>query len=130
MNGHDDEVARPDEPRALASAWYQSWLDRDMDRLREILAEGFVHTSPFGTLEGREHYLEVVEPMSRDSVVDLEIHEMLEGPGVVVVRFTNHTPKGDMPTCEWIRCDGGRIVAIESYYDSRPARESLDRDSY
>jgi len=53
----------------LARLWIESWAKMDMDWLRQHLATGFVHTSPFGRLEGRDHYLATVEPLARSLLI-------------------------------------------------------------
>lgn len=54
----------------LAVGWIEAWARMDMVWLRERVAPDFVPVSPFGRLEGRESYLETVEPMARKSVSD------------------------------------------------------------
>ena len=61
----------------LARGWIEAWIRMDMEWLRKKLAPDFVHTSPFGRLEGREPYLEAVEPMARKSVVELEVKDVI-----------------------------------------------------
>ncbi len=115
--------------RELAGIWFDAWKDLDIERLREILAPSFVHVSPLGRLEGRDHYLEVVEPMARASVVELEVHEILAEGEVAAVRFTNETPNGSVESCDWIRARDGRIEEIRSFYDSVLVRETLGDSS-
>jgi ketosteroid isomerase-like protein len=100
----------------------------DFDWLRENLTTDFVHTSPFGRLEGRDHYLDTVEPMSRKSVQDLKIKEVLAGEDQAAVWFENLTPKGVIPSCDWVRVENGRIKEIQSFYDSMKVREVLSPD--
>lgn len=118
------------DPEFLAHAWYEAWGEGDVERVRTLLAPSFVHTSPFGRLEGRDHYLEVVEPMSRDSVVRLTVHEMVLGDGIAVVRFTNETRNGSVESCDWIRVRDGFITEVRSFYDSGSIKEQLEIDSY
>lgn len=66
------------EPSAeLAVGWIEAWIRMDLEWLWQHLADDFVHSSPFGRLEGRESYLATVEPMARKSVVELVIREVL-----------------------------------------------------
>ncbi len=44
----------------LAVGWIEAWIRMDLEWLKERLAPDFVHTSPFGRLEGRDFYLEKV----------------------------------------------------------------------
>ena len=109
----------------LAVGWIEAWIRMDMDWLREHLADDFVHVSPFGRLEGRDPYLEAVEPMARKSVMKLEIRDVIADGDRAAIWFDNHTPSGAVPSCDWIRVDGDRIREIQSFYDSTRVREVL-----
>jgi ketosteroid isomerase-like protein len=119
----------PDHRSAhLARGWIEAWIRMDIDWLREHLADDFVHTSPFGRLEGRDHYLETVEPMARKSVMKLEIREVVAGGDQAVVWFANTTPNGVVETCDWVRIENDRIREIRSFYDASAVRETLSAD--
>lgn len=97
----------------------------DLGWLRERLAPDFVHTSPFGQLEGREHYLATVEPMARKSVQELVIRDVVASGDQAAIWFENRTPGGVVPTCDWVRTSNGRITEIRSFYDTTPIRAVL-----
>lgn len=109
----------------LATGWIDAWIRMDIEWLRRHLAPGFVHTSPFGRLEGREHYLGTVEPMARKSVTRLQVKDVIASGDRAAVWFENTTPEGVIPTCDWIRVDDGLIAAIQSFYDAAAVREVL-----
>jgi hypothetical protein len=100
----------------------------DMAWLQEWLAPDFVHSSPFGRLEGRGLYLETVEPLARKSVQQLEIKDVIAAGNQAAVWFENRTPKGVIPSCDWVRVEGGVIKEIQSFYDSASVREVLSSD--
>ena len=112
----------------LATGWIEAWIRMDMEWLRKHLAPDFVHTSPFGRLEGRESYLETVEPMARKSVMKLEIKEVVAGEDQAAIWFENHTPNGVVDTCDWVRVEDGLIKEIRSFYDTAAVRETLSAD--
>ena len=64
-------------PESLARTWLRAWDTGDLSLLR--LAPDFVHTSPFGRIEGAEEYLRIVEPMSRKSVVGTAVKDVIGG---------------------------------------------------
>jgi hypothetical protein len=97
----------------------------DMEWLKERLAPDFVHTSPFGRLEGRDSYLATVEPMARKSVQKLEVKDVIASGDRAAVWFENRTPAGVIPSCDWARVEGGLIKEIQSFYDSTKVREVL-----
>lgn len=109
----------------LARGWIEAWNRMDIDWLRQRLAPDFVHVSPFGRLEGREPYLETVEPMARKSVQDLTIKDVVASGDQAAVRFENKTTKGAVESCDWVRIEGDQIKEIRSFYDSATVREAL-----
>lgn len=109
----------------LATGWIEAWIRMDMGWLRRHLDPAFVHTSPFGRLEGREHYLETVAPMARQSVNELVIRDVIADGDRAGVWFENHTPNGVVPTVDWVRVSNGMIQEIRSFYDSAAVRATL-----
>lgn len=109
----------------LAVGWIEAWIRMDMEWLRQRLAPDFVHTSPFGRLEGREHYLSIVEPMARKSVQKLELKDVIASGNQAAVWFVNETPEGVIPSCDWVRVEDDQIKEIRSFYDSSAVREVL-----
>ena len=112
----------------LARGWIEAWTRMDLRWLRERLAPDFVHTSPFGRLEGRESYLETVEPLARKSVQELDIKQIIATGDQAAVWFENRTASGIVPSCDWIRTRDGLITEIQSFYDSEKVREVLSPD--
>lgn len=112
----------------LVVGWIEAWIRMDMELLKERLAPDFVHTSPFGRLEGRDSYLKTVEPMARKSVRGLEIKHVIASGDLGAVWFENRTSKGVIPSCDWVRVEDGLIKEIQSFYDSALVREVLSRD--
>ena len=112
----------------LARGWIEAWIRMDMDWLREHLAPEFVHSSPFGRLEGRDHYLETVEPMARRSVARLVIRDVVADGARAAVWFENHTLDGVVQTVDWVLVSDGRITEIRSFYDSVTVRETLSNE--
>jgi len=112
----------------LASGWIEAWIRMDLDWLRQHLAPDFVHTSPFGRLEGRDRYLETVEPLARKSVVELKVLDVIGSGDRAAVRFENRTPEGVVESCDWVRVENGLIQEIRSFYDSGKIRDVLSSD--
>jgi len=112
----------------LAVGWIEAWIRMDMEWLKERLAPDFVHTSPFGRLEGRDFYLETVEPMARKSVQELEVRDVIADGNQAAVWFENRTPEGVIPSCDWVRVEDDAIKEIRSFYDSAKVREVLSPD--
>lgn len=109
----------------LARGWIEAWIRMDIDWLRRKLAPDFVHVSPLGRLEGRDSYLEAVEPLARKSVTELVVREVIGSGDQAAVWFENRTPAGVVPSCDWVRVEGDLIAEIRSFYDSARVREVL-----
>ena len=109
----------------LAVGWIEAWKRMDLEWLKARLAPDFVHTSPFGRLEGRETYLEAVVPMAQKSVMELTIKDVIASGDQAAVRFENRTPGGVVESCDWVRIEDDQIQEIRSFYDSVAIREVL-----
>lgn len=118
-------MATSERTAELARGWIEAWIRMDMDWLRQRLAPDFVHTSPFGRLEGRDPYLATVEPMARKSVQELVIREVIASGDQAAIWFENRTPKGVVDSCDWVRVEGDLIKEIRSFYDTTKVREVL-----
>lgn len=101
----------------LARQWIEVWDGGDPTTLP--LADDFVHESPFGRLEGREPYLDVVRPLAEQNVVSLHVRDVLSEGDRACVAFDMDTPTGPVACCDWVRVSGGRILSVHSYYDPR-----------
>ena len=113
---------------SLARGWIEAWIRNDMQWLHSHLAGDFVHTSPFGCLEGRDFYLETVAPMAQKSVQKLVIKQVVAQDNQAAIWFENHTPEGTIPSCDWLTIEGDKILSIQSFYDSSKVRQVLSQD--
>ncbi|MDH3207509.1 MAG: nuclear transport factor 2 family protein [Gemmatimonadota bacterium] len=113
-----------DSPGSLARTWLRAWDTGDLSLLR--LTPDFVHTSPFGRIEGAEEYLRIVEPMSRKSVLSITVRDVIEDEGRAAITYELETPAGRVEACDWIFVEQGRIREVNSYYDSVTNRAALD----
>jgi hypothetical protein len=113
-----------ESPGAVARTWLRAWDTGDLSLLR--LAPDFVHTSPFGRIEGAEEYLRIVEPMSRKSVLGITVRDVIEDEGRAAITYDLETPAGKVEACDWVFVEHGRILEVNSYYDSVTNRAALD----
>jgi hypothetical protein len=118
-----DRDAEAERCLQIARDWFEGWRTFDLSLLG--LAPDFVHTSPLGRFEGRETYLAAVEPMARKSSADILVHDMVVEGNVVVARYENVTPRGNVEAMDWIRIEGDVIQEINAVYDSVKVREVL-----
>lgn len=111
-------------PEGLARTWLEAWSTHDLGLLR--LTPDFVHTSPFGRIEGAAEYLRIVEPMSRKSVVAITVRDVISQGDRAAIAYELETPKGIVEACDWIHVRDGRICEVNAYYDSVTNREALE----
>lgn len=114
-----------DSPAQLARIWLRAWDIHDLSLLR--LTPDFVHTSPFGRIEGADEYLRIVEPMSRKTVRKITVRDVIEGDGRAAITYELETPAGTVEACDWVYVKDGRIREVNSYYDSVTNRAALER---
>jgi len=100
----------------LARAWIQGWIDGKPDDIP--LAENFTHSSPFGTVSGRQKYLDWVKPLAEKNVQELSIVKTLGDDTEAVIWFEMTGPEGPVPSVDWIHTENGEITAIHSFYDA------------
>lgn len=102
--------------KELVRKWFEVW---DTGAFYDIpVADNFKHTSPYGTIEGKQAYLKLVES-NKDKFLgnNFEIHDELYEKGKACVRYT--VSKGDfsLKVSEWYFLEGDKIVEIISYYN-------------
>ncbi len=100
----------------LARIWIEGWISGTPDDLP--LADDFIHSSPFGVVEGREKYLAWVKPLSAKNVNTLKIIKTLGNNSEAVIWFEMVTPKGMVLCCDWISVKDGTIKSVQSFYDA------------
>ncbi len=97
--------------RQIAESWLQAFRQRDLSGL--ALAEDFVHTSPYGEIQGRQAYLDLVrqyeEAFFRST---LQVQDLFGSGEKYAVRYL----VDGNPACDCIYIQEGRIWKIFSYY--------------
>lgn len=113
-----------ESPGTIARTWLRAWDSGDLSLLR--LTSDFVHTSPFGRIEGAEEYLRIVEPMSRKSVRGITVRDVIEAEDRAAITYDLETTAGTVEACDWIFVQNGRIREVNAYYDSVTNRKALE----
>jgi predicted SnoaL-like aldol condensation-catalyzing enzyme len=104
----------------LARIWIEAWSAGAPEGIP--LTEDFTHTSPFGRIEGRETYLEFMQPMTGEGAVPLTIVRVIREGDEAVVHYEMHLGSGPVHACDWIRAADGGIAEIHSFYDATDMR--------
>ena len=110
-------------PEALIHEWFTKWERGDFMNLP--LVDAFKHTSPFGTIEGKQEYINIVNA-NKDKFLGytFQIHDKLIGDNNACVRYTAR--QGDhfsLDVSEWFYFKGNLIASIVSYYHIGDIRE-------
>lgn len=91
-----------------SASWFDAFHARDLSRL--ILAEDFVHSSPFGEIKGREAYLNMVrenpEAFFRPTV---EIVDVLDSGDKFAVRYLVN----GNPACDCIYAEAQELISTD-----------------
>jgi hypothetical protein len=100
----------------LVKTWFEMWSTGDYRSLP--LAGEFTHTSPYGTIEGREEYLRIVAD-NEDQFLGFEfqILDELYDADKASVRYTARSGDHVLEASEWFFGDGENISSIISYYN-------------
>ncbi|MDX1378896.1 MAG: nuclear transport factor 2 family protein [Anaerolineales bacterium] len=99
--------------KTLADLWFDAFREKDISILEGNLAEDFTHTSPYGTIKGKEAYLDLVRenPEAFFSPV-IEILDVIESGNSFAVRYLVN----ENPACDCIYIQEDQISEIYSYY--------------
>ncbi len=110
------------ETLALIDDWFDKWERGDF--LSLPLDKDFKHTSPFGTIDGKEAYLNLVK-QNRDKFLGhrFTFHDKIIDGARGCVRYTTQQEDFAMDVSEWIYVEEGLIKEIISYYHVGEIRE-------
>ena len=118
-------------PRAddVVNAYLDAIAARDFARVRELLAdEGFSNRSPISTFDDADAF---VADISRVGPILERIErrrQFVEGEQVcVIVNYVTHMDQRRVtPVVHWMRIAGGKIAAIETFFDARAYAEMFE----
>ena len=101
--------------RELVNTWFKKWEVGDFHNIP--VTEDFKHTSPFGTIEGKKKYLELVET-NKDKFLNqsFEIHHQIYEQDCGCVRYTANQGDFTLEVSEWYFLKDGLIAEIIAYY--------------
>jgi hypothetical protein len=104
-----------DQIEELVKHWFSCW---ETGQLHELpLAGNFRHTSPFGTIEGRQAYLALVKHNETKFLgYSFEIHDIIIGEDNACVRYTGKQDDFTLDVSEWYYVKNDLISEIVAYY--------------
>ncbi|MEM9544833.1 MAG: nuclear transport factor 2 family protein [Bacteroidota bacterium] len=100
----------------LVESWFSKWASGDF--LNLPITDNFKHTSPFGTIEGKKTYIDLVANNKEKFLgYTFEIHDEIYGDNRACVRYTaKQGADFRLDVSEWYYPEGGLIKEIIAYY--------------
>ena len=102
--------------------WFDKWQKGDF--LNLPITEEFRHTSPFGTIKGRQEYMNLVKDNKEKFLgYRFEIHDAIYSKNKACVRYTATQRDLSLDVSEWYYMHGDLIKEIVAYYHIGEIRE-------
>ncbi|KAA3614994.1 MAG: nuclear transport factor 2 family protein [Calditrichaeota bacterium] len=116
------------ETQNLVKVWFDKWEDGDF--LNLPVSEKFKHTSPFGTTEGKENYISLVQE-NKDKFLgySFEIHDEIYSEKKACVRYTAKQGDFALNVSEWYYINNDLIEEIIAHYHIGEIREDRKLDN-
>lgn len=114
--------------KALVTDWFSKWNEGDFIHLP--ISDDFKHTSPFGTIEGKISYIELVEK-NKDKFLGytFEVHDQIYGDHHACVRYTARQGEDfSLDVSEWYYFNDNKIQEIVAYYHIGEIRDERQLD--
>ncbi|NER15041.1 hypothetical protein GWK08_16415 [Leptobacterium flavescens] len=104
------------ELRELVKRWFKAWEEGDFYNLP--ITENFSHTSPYGTIDGKKAYTDLVA-VNRDKFLGhrFELHDEIYDEDRACVRYTAVQGDFKLEVSEWYFPKDGLIEQIVAYYN-------------
>jgi len=104
------------DSKRLVKLWFECWEKGDFEQLP--IAEDFVHTSPYGTIEGKSTYLDIVKA-NRDKFLGhrFKVHDAFYGTDKACVRYSAIKDDFRLEVSEWHYMRNEMIHEIIAYYN-------------
>jgi hypothetical protein len=101
--------------KELVKKWFDKWEEGDFYNLP--ITDNFKHTSPFGTITGKEEYINLVEA-NKDKFLGyyFEIHDEIYDKEKACVRYTAIQGDFNLDVSEWYFASNNLIEEIVAYY--------------
>jgi hypothetical protein len=111
-----------EEVKNLVNQWFEKWRAGDFYDLP--ISENFKHTSPFGTTDGKEAYIKLVEA-NKDKFLGyrFEIHDEIYDDDKACVRYTAVQGDFNLDVSEWYYIKDKLIGKIIAHYHIGEIRE-------
>ena len=107
--------------KTLALEYLDAVSKQQYDKVAELLAPDLHFRGPATTRTSAQDFVGALKRLGAIHVRTDVKRVFADGDEVCVIYdFVTDTTAGALPTIEWLRFDGGRIRAIDLYYDQLP----------
>ncbi|PKA81990.1 SnoaL-like protein [Ulvibacter sp. MAR_2010_11] len=114
----------------VVKQWFKKWEKGDY--LNLPISANFTHISPFGTINGKKTYLDLVKE-NEDKFIGqyFEIHDAIYESNRACVRYTANQGKDfSLDVSEWYYVKNNLIEKIVAYYHIGDIREDRNIENY
>ena len=100
----------------LVNEWFERWENGEFMNLP--LSEDFIHTSPYGTIEGKKAYIDlIVANIDKFLGHRFEIHDAIYEKNKACIRYTAIKENFSLDVSEWHYVQEGKIEKVVAYYN-------------
>ncbi len=104
------------ELKKLVEVWFQKWEEGDF--LNLPVTENFKHTSPYGTIDGKQNYINLVEANKTNFLgYHFILHDEIYDGQKACVRYTAVQGDFRLDVSEWYYAKDNLIEEIVAYYN-------------
>ena len=116
--------------KELVELWFSLWEKGDF--LNLPITDSFTHTSPFGTIKGKEAYINLVRDNTDKFLgYSFEVHDAIYSPNKACVRYTAKQGQDfSLDVSEWYHVKNNLIEEIIAYYHIGEIQEERKIEKY
>jgi 2,4'-dihydroxyacetophenone dioxygenase len=109
----------PQDPRAVAAAYFRAWQAHDPRALRGLFAEHATFSGPLGTAGNADEMATAIQGLFAITT-DVVVQQMAADGDQVITWFDLHTTVAPpVPVANWSQVHDGKIVRIRATFDPR-----------
>jgi hypothetical protein len=114
------------QSRAIVRAYYDAWVDGDIDTAGMVLTDAFTNFTPINNYYTPSDYLESLRKFHQ-IMTSIDLVSELYGENEATLLYHVHlaTPVGSSLIVEHFRLTNGKISSITSIFDATPWRKGV-----